>query len=119
MALILYRKRYEFVFNTLLSLGVLSKVRQGSNQPAIKMDATVDSLTLAETTKVSLDFFLVEFHSHFASKTNTEWHEIFVVLIFVIFAVIAKISSRKRKKEKEILKHFPLKNLLQSKYFLN
>ena len=119
MALIPYRKRYEFVFNTLLSLGVLSKVRQGSSQPAIKMDAIVDSLTLEETTKVSLDFFLVEFHSHFASKANTEWHEIFVVLIFVIFAAIAKISSRKRKKEKEIRKHFPLKYLLQSKYFLN
>ena len=79
------------------------------------MDAIVDSLTLEETTKVSLDFFLAEFHSHFASKTNTQWHEIFVV---VIFAAIAKISSRKRKKEKEIRKHFPLKNFLQSKYFL-
>ena len=118
MALIPYRKRYEFDFNTLLSLGVLSKVRQGSSQPAIKMDAIVDRLTLEETTKVSLDFFLVEFHSLLASKTNTQWHEIFVVLIFVIFAAIAKISSRKRKKEKEIRKHFPLKNLLQSKYFL-
>ena len=101
MPLILYRKRYDFFFNTLLSLGVLSKVLQGSNQPVIKMGAIVDSLTLEETTKVSLDYFLAEFHSHFASKTNTEWHEIFVVLIFVIFAAIAKISSRKRKKERK------------------
>ena len=51
------------------------------------MDAIVDSLTLEKTTKVSVDFFLAEFHSHshFASKTNTVWHEIFVILIFAIF----------------------------------
>ena len=49
------------------------------------MDAIVDTLTLEKTTKVSVDFFLAKFYSQFASKTNTVWHEIFVVLIFAIF----------------------------------
>ena len=53
------------------------------------MDAIVDTLTLEKTTKVSVDFFLAKFYSQFASKTNTVWHEIFVVLIFAI-------SSRKK-----------------------
>ena len=98
---------------------MLSKVRQGSNQP-IKMDAIVDSLTLEKTTKVSVDFFLAKFYSHFASKTNTVWHEIFVVLIFAIFPAIAKISSREKKiKIKKILQTFFFKNLLQSKYSLS
>ena len=94
---------------TLFSLGVLSKVRQGSNQP-IKMDAIVDTLTLEKTPKVSVDFFLAEFYSHFASKTNTVWHEIFVVLIFAI--------SPRKKNIKKIPQTFSFKNLLQSKYSL-
>ena len=94
---------------TLFSLGVLSKVRQGSNQP-IKMDAIVDTLTLEKTTKVSVDFFLAKFYSHFASKTNTVWHEILVVLIF-------EISLRKMKLKK-IPQTFSFENLLQSKYSL-
>ena len=81
---------------TLFSLGVLNNARQGSNQP-IKVDAIVDSLKLEKTTKVSVHFFLGKFYSHFASKTNTVWHEIFVVLIFAIFPAIAKISSREKK----------------------
>ena len=75
------------------------------------MDAIVDSLTLEKTTKVSVDFFLAKFYSHFASKTNTVWHEIFVVLIFAI-------SPRKKKKIKKIPYPFSFKNLLQSKYSL-
>ena len=85
---------------TLFSLGLLSKVRQGSNQP-IKMDAIVDTLTLEKTTKVSVDFFLAKFYSQFASKTNTVWHEIFVVLIFAI--------SPRKKNLKKYLRHFPSK----------
>ena len=84
----------------LFSLGLLSKVRQGSNQP-IKMDAIVDTLTLEKTTEVSVDFFLAKFYSHFASKTNTVWHEIFVVLIFAI--------SPRKKNLKKYLRHFPSK----------
>ena len=104
---------------TLFSLGVLNNARQGSNQP-IKVDAIVDSLKLEKTTKVSVDFFLAKFYSQFASKTNTVWHEIFVVLIFAIFPAIAKISSREKKiKIKEILQTFFFKNLLQSKYSLS
>ena len=104
---------------TLFSLGVLNNARQGSNQP-IKVDAIVDSLKLEKTTKVSVDFFLAKFYSHFASKTNTVWHEIFVVLIFAIFPAIAKISSHEKKiKIKKILQTFFFKNLLQSKYSLS
>ena len=65
------------------------------------MDAIVDTLTLEKTTKVSVDFFLAKFYSHFASKTNTVWHEIFVVLIFAIFP--------RKKNLKKYLRHFPSK----------
>ena len=65
------------------------------------MDAIVDTLTLEKTTKVSVDFFLAKFYSHFASKTNTVWYEIFVVLIFAI--------SPRKKHLKKYLRHFPSK----------